>query len=110
MPYFAWRLSVSPMIDKRLEQMSPDEVYARLRRFWYDNALAPTARDLRMPQAGVAQPGQIVFGSDWPFANSRASLPRRCETYEGVAMPQEQRDAIDRRQCLVAFPAVRLTV
>ncbi len=23
MPYFAWRLSVSPMIDKRLEQISP---------------------------------------------------------------------------------------
>ena len=49
MPYFAWRLSVSPMIDKRLEQMSRDEVYARLRRFWYDNALAPSDADLRMP-------------------------------------------------------------
>ena len=32
MPYFAWRLSVSPMIDARLEQISPSQVYARLRR------------------------------------------------------------------------------
>jgi hypothetical protein len=27
-PYFAWRLSVSPMIDPRLPQLSRDEVYA----------------------------------------------------------------------------------
>ena len=39
-PYFAWRLSVSPMIDKRLPQLSRDEVYAGLKHFWYDNALA----------------------------------------------------------------------
>ena len=69
MPYFAWRLSVSPMIDKRLEQMSPAQVYERLRRFWYDNALAPTAETFECLK-GVAPPGQIVFGSDWPFANS----------------------------------------
>ncbi len=102
MPYFAWRLSVSPMIDKRLAQMSPDEVYERLRRFWYDNALAPTAETLGCLER-VAKPSQIVFGSDWPFANSRV-IEEAVKTYEGVAMPPSQREAIDRNNALSLFP------
>jgi len=69
-PYFAWRLSVSPMIDTRQPQLSRAEVYKRLRRFWYDTALSPTAETLVCLDE-VALPQQIVFGSDWPFANSR---------------------------------------
>ena len=30
MPYFAWRLSVSPMIDKRLHAATQEQVFARL--------------------------------------------------------------------------------
>jgi predicted TIM-barrel fold metal-dependent hydrolase len=102
MPYFAWRLSVSPMIDKRLERLSPDEVYARLRRFWYDNALSPTAETFECLK-GVAPPDQIVFGSDWPFANSGV-VAEAVRAYEGVAMPGEQRAAIDRQNALSLFP------
>jgi predicted TIM-barrel fold metal-dependent hydrolase len=102
MPYFAWRLSVSPMIDRRLEQISPAQVYGRLRRFWYDNALAPTAETFECLK-GVAPGDQIVFGSDWPFANARV-IAEAVRTYEGVAMPQQQRDAIDRGNALSLFP------
>lgn len=102
MPYFAWRLSVSPMIDKRLEQISPAQVYGRLRRFWYDNALAPTAETFECLK-GVAPLDQIVFGSDWPFANARV-IAEAVRTYEGVAMPQQQREAIDRNNALSLFP------
>jgi 6-methylsalicylate decarboxylase len=102
MPYFAWRLSVSPMIDKRLTQMSPAQVYERLKRFWYDNALAPTAETFECLK-GVARPDQIVFGSDWPFANARV-IAEAVKTYEGVAMPQDQRNAIDRTNALSLFP------
>ena len=102
MPYFAWRLSVSPMIDKRLEQIAPEQVYARLRRFWYDNALAPTAETFECLK-GVAPENQIVFGSDWPFANARV-IAEAVKTYEGIALPKEQRDAIDRANALSLFP------
>jgi 6-methylsalicylate decarboxylase len=102
MPYFAWRLSVSPMIDKRLEQISPVQVYGRLRRFWYDNALAPSAETFECLK-GVAPLNQIVFGSDWPFANARV-IAEAVRTYEEVAMPPEQRDAIDRNNALSLFP------
>jgi 6-methylsalicylate decarboxylase len=102
LPYFAWRLSVSPMIDKRLQQMTREEVYARLRRFWYDNALAPTAHTFDC-LAGAAEPGQIVFGSDWPFANTRVTV-EAVKTYEAIPLPPAQRDAIDRNNALSLFP------
>src|SRR5262249_53917726 len=102
MPYFAWRLSISPMIDARLEQLSPAEIYARLGRFWYDNALSPTAETLACVER-VAPPGHFVFGSDWPFANARV-IAEAVKTYEAVAMSQVQRAAIDRGNALSLFP------
>jgi predicted TIM-barrel fold metal-dependent hydrolase len=102
MPYFAWRLSISPMIDKRLEQLSPADIYARLGRFWYDNALSPTAETLACVER-LAPTGQVVFGSDFPFANARV-ISEAVKTYEAVSMPQAQREAIDRSSALSLFP------
>jgi predicted TIM-barrel fold metal-dependent hydrolase len=103
MPYFAWRLSVSPMIDGRLSLLSPEQVFARLRRFWYDTALAPAAQTMEV-LAGVAAPEQIIFGSDWPFANARV-IAEAIKTYEAVtSIAPEQRAAIDRSNALSLFP------
>lgn len=102
MPYFAWRLSISPMIDARLEQLSPADIYARLGRFWYDNALSPTAETLACVDR-IAPAGQVVFGSDWPFANARV-ISEAVKVYEAVPIPQAQRDAIDRENALSLFP------
>jgi len=102
MPYFAWRLSVSPMIDARIEQLSRQDVYSRLRRFWYDNALSPAVETMQC-LAGVAAPTQIVFGSDWPFANARV-IAEAVKAHEGVTMPQAQRNAIDRGNAFSLFP------
>src|SRR5262249_58887504 len=59
-PYFSWRLSVSPMIDKRLKQISRDDVFGLLRRFWYDNALSPGAQTWGGLEK-VAAPPRIPF-------------------------------------------------
>jgi predicted TIM-barrel fold metal-dependent hydrolase len=101
-PYFAWRLSVSPMIDARMVQLSRQEVYARLRRFWYDVALSPSAETLQC-LAGVAAPDQIVFGSDWPFANA-AVIAEAVKVHEGLALSPTSRSAIDRSNALSLFP------
>ena len=102
-PYFAWRLSVSPMIDARLAQLSREEVYARFKRFWYDNALSPTPQTFAC-LAEVALPNQIVFGSDWPFANAKV-IGEAIKTYEATtSLPQAQRNAIDRDNALSLFP------
>ena len=102
-PYFSWRLSVSPMIDPRLPQLTQDDVFALLKRFWYDNALscgAPTWGCLQH----VASPDQIVFGSDWPFANALVTAAALA-TYEALAaLSPAERTAIDRGNALRLLP------
>ena len=106
MPYFAWRLSVSPMIDARLPQLSRDQIIARLGRFWYDIALSPSPETMAS-LASVAPPEQIVFGSDWPFANAKV-IAEMMRTYEAsAAVSAPQRVAIDRVNALALFPQFR---
>jgi predicted TIM-barrel fold metal-dependent hydrolase len=102
-PYFSWRLSVSPMIDKRLKQLSREDVLGLLRRFWYDNALSPGAQTWGCLE-NVAAPGQILFGTDWPFANVRVTA-EAMRTYEALAaISPAQREAIDWSNALRLFP------
>jgi predicted TIM-barrel fold metal-dependent hydrolase len=68
LPFLAWRLSVAPMIDKRLAQKTREEIFAGFKTFWYDNALA-SGRAPMGALAQIAAPERIVFGSDWPFCN-----------------------------------------
>jgi predicted TIM-barrel fold metal-dependent hydrolase len=100
-PYFSWRLSVSPMIDKRLKQASPEHILGLLRRFWYDNALSPTAATLECVRA-IASPNRLVFGSDFPFANPKV-IAEAVKTYEEVPISPSLREAIDRNNAVSLF-------
>ncbi len=68
LPYLAWRLSVAPMIDKRLQQRSRAEIFTGLKTFWYDNALASGVESMGT-LSRIAAKERILFGSDWPFCN-----------------------------------------
>jgi predicted TIM-barrel fold metal-dependent hydrolase len=70
LPYLAWRLSVAPMIDARLKQRSRAEIFAGLKTFWYDNALASGIESMGA-LSRIAAKDRILFGSDWPFCNER---------------------------------------
>jgi 6-methylsalicylate decarboxylase len=70
LPYVAWRLSVAPMIDARLGQRSREEIFAGLKSFWYDNALASGVQPMGA-LSRIAARQRILFGSDWPFCNDR---------------------------------------
>jgi predicted TIM-barrel fold metal-dependent hydrolase len=70
LPFLAWRLSVAPMIDKRLAQRSRADIFAGLKSFWYDIALAAGAGPMAA-LSRIAAPERILFGSDWPFCNAR---------------------------------------
>jgi 6-methylsalicylate decarboxylase len=70
LPYIAWRLSVAPIIDARLAQRSRDDIFAALRTFWYDNALASGPQPFGA-LSRIAAKERILFGSDWPFCNER---------------------------------------
>jgi predicted TIM-barrel fold metal-dependent hydrolase len=101
-PYFAWRLSVSPMIDKRLPQLSREDVFAGLKRFWYDNALSPGEQTFGSLDH-VARPERVVFGTDYPFANPRV-IAEAVKTYESGFLSEARRAAIDRSNALALFP------
>jgi 6-methylsalicylate decarboxylase len=100
-PYFAWRLSVSPMIDPRLPRLSRDEVDAGLKHFWYDNALSPGAQTFGALDH-VALPERIVFGTDYPFANPRV-IAEMIKTYESGFLSAARRAEIDRGNALALF-------
>jgi 6-methylsalicylate decarboxylase len=68
LPFLAWRLSVAPMIDKRMKPRSREEIFAGLKTFWYDNALVSGAEPYGA-LSRIAAPERILFGSDWPFCN-----------------------------------------
>jgi 6-methylsalicylate decarboxylase len=104
-PYFAWRLSVAPMIDARLPQFSRGDVAAALARFWYDNALAPGEQTFGALDH-VARPEQMVFGTDYPFANP-AVIAEAVATYESGFLDAARRTAIDRDNALALFPRFR---
>jgi 6-methylsalicylate decarboxylase len=101
-PYFAWRLSVSPMIDKRLPQLSREQVYSGLAHFWYDNALAPGEQTFGSLDH-VARPERIVFGTDYPFANPRV-IAEAVKTHESGFLDERRRAATDRGNALALFP------
>jgi predicted TIM-barrel fold metal-dependent hydrolase len=101
-PYFAWRLAVSPMIDARLPRLSRDEIFAGLAHFWYDTALSPGEQAFGSLDH-VARPERVVFGSDFPFANARV-IAEALKTYESGFLPDIRRAAIDRGNALALFP------
>jgi predicted TIM-barrel fold metal-dependent hydrolase len=91
------------MIDKRLKQLSQEQIFGLLKRFWYDNALSPGAQTWGCLE-NVAAPEQIVFGTDWPFANVRVT-EAAMKTYESLAaITPAQRAAIDRGNALRLLP------
>jgi len=69
-PYLAWRLTVSPRIDPRLPMMTEGEIMDGLAHFYYDTALT-VGPQADAALAATADPSHILFGSDWPFANSQ---------------------------------------
>jgi 6-methylsalicylate decarboxylase len=103
LPYFAWRLSVAPMIDPRLPQWPRERIFAGLRRYWYDNALSPGPGTMGA-LAPIAAPERILYGSDWPFANARVTAEALKDyTADGFLAPS-QRAAIDRGNAVALFP------
>ena len=96
------RKIISDEIQLRFGSMQ-DDVFALLKRFWYDNALSPGMQTWGCLE-NVAAPDQIVFGTDWPFANVNVT-ETAMKTYESLpAISSAERAAIDRGNALRLFP------
>jgi len=83
-PYIAWRLSEIatrqlqvapfnehysvPLVKANEGHLSFEDVTSRLRRFYYDTALAAGPQTFGALRE-VADPDRILFGSDWPYCS-----------------------------------------
>jgi 6-methylsalicylate decarboxylase len=103
LPFIAWRLSVAPMIDARLKQRTRDEIFAGLKTFWYDNALASGPQPMGA-LARIAAHERIVFGSDWPFCNARVVTEEVADFSAGDFLDAEAFAMIARDNALKLFP------
>jgi 6-methylsalicylate decarboxylase len=103
LPYLAWRLSVAPMIDRRLKQRSREDIFTGLRTFWYDNALACGAAPMAA-LAEIAAPERILFGCDWPFCNDRVVKEEVADFTAPNFLPPETLALIARDNALKLFP------
>jgi len=103
LPYLAWRLSVAPMIDKRLQQRTRAEIFGAFKTFWYDNALA-SGIEAMGTLSRVAAKERILFGSDWPFCNERVVAEEVKDfTAPGFLAPNV-RAMISRKNAVKLFP------
>jgi predicted TIM-barrel fold metal-dependent hydrolase len=104
LPYLAWRLSVAPMIDKRLTQRTREQIFAGLKTFWYDNALA-SGRAPMGALSQIAAPERIVFGSDWPFCNDAVVAEEVADFAAPDFLPPQTVGMIARDNALKLFPS-----
>lgn len=96
-PYAAYRLAVAASArDDVLDGLD------LLSRYWYDTALSSSPTSLPSLLA-FARPGQITFGSDWPYAPdfAVAGMTAMLDTYD---LDDTTRASIDRGAAASLFP------
>ena len=106
LPFLAWRLSVAPMIDKRLKQRSREQIFAAFKTFWYDNALASGAESMGT-LSRIADRTRILFGSDWPFCNDKVVAEEVKDFTASGFLAPDALSMIARENALTLFPQRR---
>ncbi|MGV4925762.1 amidohydrolase [Streptomyces sp. BHT-5-2] len=102
LPYAAYRFSgLAPLaVDP---DRDADDVLRDLKRFYFDTALSASPSSLPALLA-FAEPGHVLYGSDWPFAPQEAGTyyNHHLETYPHYTPGQAR--AIDRGNAEALFP------
>ncbi|AQW50673.1 amidohydrolase family protein [Streptomyces violaceusniger] len=102
LPYAAYRFSglTSTVVDREREA---EDILRDLKRFYFDTALSASPSALPALLT-FAEPGHVLYGSDWPFAPQDAGTyyNHYLETYPDYAPGQAE--AIDRGNAEALFP------
>ena len=121
LPYAAWRIAEiasrqlnappwdeqypSPFMERHSGRVTVELVLAQMRRFWYDTALAAGPQTFGCLRT-VADPGRILFGSDWPYCPD-AMTEDMLKALAGVSFSEKERQAIERDNALSLLPRLR---
>ncbi|MEU6657863.1 amidohydrolase family protein [Streptomyces sp. NPDC046821] len=102
LPYAAYRFTglTSTVVDP---DRKADDILRDLKRFYFDTALSASPSALPALLA-FAEPGHVLYGSDWPFAPQDAGTyyNNYLESYPDFTPGQA--DAIDRGNAEALFP------
>jgi predicted TIM-barrel fold metal-dependent hydrolase len=72
LPFLSWRISLSPLIDKRYEQTSRRLILNQLHRCYFELAQASGSQVLSC-LAEITSPDHVLFGVDWPYCNEQVA-------------------------------------
>ncbi|WP_031465127.1 amidohydrolase family protein [Sciscionella sediminilitoris] len=103
LPYAAYRFTGAALVNPGL---TPEGVYADLRRFYFDTALS--ASETALPALlAFAEEGHVCYGSDAPFAPDRwgSVFDAKLDEYQGYR--PGQLTAINRGNAEGLFPRLR---
>lgn len=101
-PYIAWRLSLANLMSP-FDDTAPLGVLHYLRRFYFDTALSPGAPSLAALRE-FAEPGHILFGSDFPFAPAPITALQTKTLDESPLLDDMQQANLARNNALRLFP------
>lgn len=123
LPFLVWRISAiatwqisqpprherflkdnfrNPLTEK-YDVITPELMRSLFRRFWFDTALAPDKGALDAVRA-IADPGRIVFGSDWPYAYETFLEDQVRHLCDPAVLDAEARMMVERTNALKLFP------
>lgn len=105
-PYLAKRLTYGPTIGAYLKARAPHDVFASLRRLYYDLAMSASPFVLPALQA-LIEPTHILFGSDYPFMPEQSSAEGIAELASYQGFSEGDRKQIERENALTLFPRLR---
>ncbi len=103
LPYMAWRLFVAQMVSEHVPEWPYEKMRTELGHFWYDTALS-AGPEMLACLLSVVGPERIVFGSDWPMANDKATAQCVKNLSAPDFMSKTQRAAFARGNALALFP------
>ena len=104
-PYLAKRLTFGPTITSSLKGQMPEDIFASLRRLYYDVAMSANPYTLPSLQA-LIDPTHILFGSDYPFMPESSGAENVAGLSQFTGFDQQARLFIERENALALFPSL----
>lgn len=102
LPYAAYRFSglTSTVVDR---SRKAEDILRDLKRFWFDTALSASPSALPALFA-FAEPGHVLYGSDWPFAPQDAGTYYNTYLEDYPDYTPGQAEAVNRGNAEALFP------
>lgn len=102
LPYVAWRLSLGNLMADIAPNV-PQGVLTYIRRFYFDTALSPSPYVMAALKQ-LVDPGQILFGSDFPFAPEPLAANQVIALDKLNVWSEAEKASIRRGNALALFP------